>query len=281
MGIEAGEHGQQGSPIPPGFTQADDAAAAEADAGAPHPGQGFEPLLVGAGADDLVVVLGAGVEVVVVGSKAGLGQALGLGVGEHAGGHAGLEPQLPHAPHHLEHGLEGGSVADFAPGPAHAEALGAGRFGGPGPFQHRCHLQVGAAFEVAAVVQGLGAVGAVLFTAAGFNAEQGGELHPVAGIGLAMHRLGAPEQVHQGQGQKGLDLGHTPVVAQPYPLVQAGTHLQAWLGAGWGEGLDQGLAQILGGWRCGREGQGPGVREWGSGRHRSGVGGSGSRAGPG
>ena len=232
-------------------------------------------------------MLGAGVEVVVVGGEAGLRQALGLGVGEHAGGNAGLEPQLPHAPHHREHGLEGGSVADFAPGPAHAEALGAGRFGGPGPFQHRSYLQVGAAVEVAAVVHGLGAVGAVLFAAAGFNAEQGGELHPVAGIGLAMHRLGAPEQVHEGQAQQGFDLGHAPVVAQSYPVAQAGSHLQAgtplqaWLGAGWGEGLDQGLAWILGGRRCGGEGQGPGVRGWGSGRHRSGVGGSGSRAGPG
>ena len=141
-------------------------------------------------------MLGAGVEVVVVGGEAGLGQALGLGVGEHAGGDAGLQAQLAHAPHHLEHGLKGGAVADFAPGPAHAEALGAGVLGGPGPFQHGGHLQVGAAVEVAAVVHGLGAVGAVLLAAAGFHTEEGGQLHPVPRIGLAMHRLGPPEQVH-------------------------------------------------------------------------------------
>lgn len=216
MGIEAGEHLQQRGPVGAALTEADDAAAAELDARRAHPLQGFEALLVGAGADDLPVVLGAGVEVVVVGGEARVGQPGRLGSGEHAGGHAGLQPQLAHAPHHLQHRLKGGAVANVAPGPAHAEAVGTGITGSPGPRQHRLHLQLRTPRDIAAVVHGLGAIGAVLLTAAGLDAQQGGQLHPVARVGGPVHLLGLPEQVHQRQIQQGLDFRLAPIVARDH-----------------------------------------------------------------
>ena len=158
-------------------------------------------------------MLGAGVEVVVVGREPGFGQPTGLLVGEHAGGHAGLQPQLPDPAHHAEHGLKWGPIADLAPGPTHAKAMGSGGFCGPGPLQHGRHLQLWMGAHIAAVMHRLGAVGAVLLTATGLDAEQRGQLHLVAGIGLAMHLLGLPEQIHQGELKKLLDLVTAPVVA--------------------------------------------------------------------
>ena len=69
-------------------------------------------------------MLGAGVEVVVVGGQPGLGEPLSLRVGEHAGGDAGLHAQLAHTAHHGEHRFKGGAFTDLAPGPTHAEAVG-------------------------------------------------------------------------------------------------------------------------------------------------------------
>ena len=75
--------------------------------------------------------------------------------------------------------------------------MGPGLLGCPGPLQHRLHLQLRPARHIAAVVQRLGAIGAVLFAAAGLNAEQRGQLHVVAGVGGAVHLLGLPKQLHQ------------------------------------------------------------------------------------
>ena len=60
------------------LAHADDAAAADRDAGLAHVRERLEAIVVGARRDDLAVELGRGVEVVVVGGEAGLGEALGL-----------------------------------------------------------------------------------------------------------------------------------------------------------------------------------------------------------
>ena len=214
MGVHAGQHLQHGGAVPQGFTHADDAAAAEGDAGLAHPLQGFQPFLIGAGGDDPVVVLGAGVEVVVVGREAGFGQTFRLLVGEHPRGHAGFHPHAAHPSHHLEHRLKGSAIADLPPGPAHAEAISSGFLGGPGPLKHRLHLHLGfKGRHVTAVVDRLRAVGTVFFAAPRFHAQQRGQLHPVARVGFPMHGLGLPEQLHQGKFQQGLDLLGGPVVA--------------------------------------------------------------------
>ena len=232
MGLQGGQHLQQRGPIPDALAHADDAAAAEIDAGPAHPGQGFQALLVAAGADDLPVVLRAGVEVVVVGGKTRFRQATGLAVAEHPRRYTGLQPQLPHAPHHLQHRLEGGPVADVAPGPAHAEAMGTRSPGGPGPLQHRLHLQLRPAGHVAAVVHRLGAVGAVLLAASRLHRQQRGQLHPIARVGLAVHGLGLPEQIHQGQLQQRLDLVPAPVMAER--RLASGAGVRRWSGCGCG-----------------------------------------------
>jgi len=105
--------------------------------------------------------------------------------------------------------------------------MGTGLLGRPSPGQHRLHLQLRPTCDVAAVVHRLGAIGAVLLTAAGLHAQQRGQLHPVAGVGRAMHRLGPPEQLHQRQFQQRLDLSSGPVVAEG----------EGRLGEGGGQGL--------------------------------------------
>ena len=134
---------------------------------------------------------------------------------QHAGGHAGLHAQVAHATHHGQHGLERGAVADLPPGPTHAEAIRTGLFRGPRPLQHRLHLHL--CFEsthVTAVVNRLGAVGAVLLATSGFHAEQGSQLHVVSRIRDAVNVLGLPQQLHQWQFQQGLDVLCRPVVTR-------------------------------------------------------------------
>ena len=84
-----------------------------------------QPVLVGAGGDDLAVVLLRGVEVVVVRGQARLLEPLRLAVGEHAQRAARLHAQRAHALHHLQHRVELRAVLHLAPGGAHAEAGGA------------------------------------------------------------------------------------------------------------------------------------------------------------
>ena len=159
-------------------------------------------------------MLRTGVEVVVVGREASFRQPLRLLVAQHPGGHAGLHPQLTHTTHHRQHGFKGSPIADLPPGPAHAETIGAGLLGRPGPLQHRLHLHLSLeGGDITAVVNRLGAVGTVLFAAAGFHAQQRGQLHPVTGVGGAVHGLRLPEQLHQRQFQQRLDFGDGPVVA--------------------------------------------------------------------
>ncbi len=58
------------------LAHADDAAAADIDAGVAHMGQRVEPVLIGAGGDDPLVIFRRGVEIVVVVVEAGLFQLL-------------------------------------------------------------------------------------------------------------------------------------------------------------------------------------------------------------
>ena len=60
------------------LAHADDAAAADLDAGRAHALERLEPVRIGARADDLLVELGRRVQVVVVVVEAGVGEALGL-----------------------------------------------------------------------------------------------------------------------------------------------------------------------------------------------------------
>ena len=214
MRVHRGQHLQHRRPVPQGFAHADDAAAAEGHPCSAHPFKGFQALLVRPSRDDPVVVLRAGVEVVVVSGEPCLRQSFGLLIGEHAGGDAGFHSHAANPAHHLEHCLEGRAIANLPPGPAHAEPVCTGFFGSASPLQHGCNLHLG--FEgrdVTAVVDGLGAVGAVLLAAAGLDAQQGCQLHPIARIGFPVDALRLPQQLHQREFKQGLNLFRAPVVA--------------------------------------------------------------------
>jgi hypothetical protein len=63
---QAGQRGDQAGAVLRALAHADDAAAADMDAGVAHRAERVEAVLVGAGGDDLAIELRRGVEVVVV-----------------------------------------------------------------------------------------------------------------------------------------------------------------------------------------------------------------------
>ena len=193
-----GQHLEQGGAVAVALAHADDAAATQLDPGAAHHRQGVQPVLVGAGADDPAVELGAGVEIVVVGGEAGLGQPRRLMGLEHAEGDAGLHADGVDSAHHLDHGVELGAVAHLAPCRAHAEARGAGRLGLGRRRHHlgRVHDLVAGQLHLGMVGR-LRAIAAILRTAAGLDRKQAGALDGVGVVMLAVNAAGAVDQVEQ------------------------------------------------------------------------------------
>jgi hypothetical protein len=198
VGVEAGEFDQHSDAVVDGLTHADDAAAADGDAGLADVAEGEEAILVGAGGDDGFVVIAAGVEVVVVGVEAGLLEATGLILGEHAEGAAGLEAELLDALDHVDDALEGGAIFDLAPGGAHAEAGGAGLAGAPCGGEDLIDLEQALGADGGIVVGRLGAIGAIFGASAGLDAQQGAELHLAVGVVGAMDGAGPVYQLEEG-----------------------------------------------------------------------------------
>ena len=63
--------------------------------------EGVEAILVGTGGDDLLTVLGGGVEVVVVVVEPDIGKSLSLTLGEHSQGDTGLHAKIANRLDHL------------------------------------------------------------------------------------------------------------------------------------------------------------------------------------
>ena len=99
---QIGQRHQEARPIFCLLAHADDAAGADLHAGAAHMLQGIEPVLIGAGGDDVAVKLRRGVEVVVVVVKAGCTEARRLIGGEHPERHAGLHAEPAHLFNHSQ-----------------------------------------------------------------------------------------------------------------------------------------------------------------------------------
>src|SRR5262249_52642256 len=114
------------------LAHADDAAAADVDAGVAHVAERVEAVLVGARGDDRAVVFRRSVEVVVVVVEAGGLETPRLALREHAERGAGFEPDRFDARDHLAHLVEV-AVLRLAPGRPHAEAAGAPGFRRPRP----------------------------------------------------------------------------------------------------------------------------------------------------
>ena len=91
--IEVGQRVQQPDPVELALAHAEDAAAADRDAGLGDVGDGAQPVLVGARGDDVAVVVLRRVEVVVVGGQPGFGEPARLVLGQHAERAAGLHAE--------------------------------------------------------------------------------------------------------------------------------------------------------------------------------------------
>src|SRR3546814_7340416 len=108
--------------ILPRFAQPDDTARADVDPGAADFVERIEAVLKCPRRDDILVILRARVDIMVVIIEPGDRERLRLFLGQHPQRHAGFHAHLAHALHHLD---DRGHVAvlGVAPGGAHADAL--------------------------------------------------------------------------------------------------------------------------------------------------------------
>ncbi len=197
----------------PAFAHADDAAAADRDAGLANTRDRVEPLGVRARRDDAAVELGRGVEVVVVGRASGLRERVGLRLRQHAERAAGFHAERANASHHRQHAIEFFALGRISPCGAHAEprrALFARLARGRERIVH-AHQVVRVGFGF--VVRRLRAVRAVFRTAAALDVQEHAALHFVLPVMFAVDGLRAQQQVEQRRGVDGFDLGDGPVVA--------------------------------------------------------------------
>ena len=176
LGLQLDQFGNQTGAVGLLLAQANDAAAAHLDAGLAHGAQGVEPVLVAARGHHLGVMRGAGIEVVVVVIQPGRLQGLRLVGREHAQRGAGLQPQGFDVGDHGGHFFQ---IPPFgaAPGGPHAKAGGPSGLGRLGRLQHLVFRQQLAGFHLGLKSLRLGAVAAVFRTAAGFDRQQGRQLH--------------------------------------------------------------------------------------------------------
>ncbi len=160
--------------------------------------QGIQPVLVGAGGDDLAVEFGRGVEVMVVVIESGLAQLRGMFPAQHTQRRTGLHAQRAHLADHLSHNLKV-AVAWFAPGRTHAEARRAAGARRARRGHHRFHFHQLLVPHVGGIDRRLGTIAAILGTAASLDRQQCGQLQGIGVKMLAMHLLGAINQVGEGQ----------------------------------------------------------------------------------
>ena len=204
---------QQGRAVLLAFAHAQDAAAADAESRLAHPLQGIQPILVGAGRDDLGVVGFRGIQIMVVVIEPGRLQTLRLTIGQHAQRYAGFEPQGFDALDHLADALDV-AIIRAAPGGSHAETTGALRLGCPRRLQHLLDRHQGFLAQPGVIMRALRTVGAVLGTGTGLDAQQAGNLHLVGIEMLAMHGLSLKQQIIERLLQQRHRLRHGPVVSQ-------------------------------------------------------------------
>src|SRR5690606_23148423 len=151
-----------------------------------HAPQGGEAIVVAAGRDDRTVVFARGVEVVVVSVEAGFLQPPRLILGEHAERAAGLETEIFDPAYHVEHAVELAAVAHLTPRRPHAEAGGARLLGTARRADHIVDVEEALPADLRLVVGRLRAVGAILGTSAGLDAEERAQLNRALGVDRAV-----------------------------------------------------------------------------------------------
>ncbi len=205
-GIEGGQGTQHGHPVRDALAHADDPARADLETRRANVREGLEPILVAAGRHHLCVVLGRGVEVVVVIVEPGRRQPSGLLLPQEPKGRAGLEPfgldRLDHAGNLLEI-----TVARTAVGRAHTKTGRARLPGGTRLAAHVLDVHECVTADRGVVVGALRTVTAILGAASGLDAEQGAHLHRVRIEMAAVDRVRLKEKIVQRTGVEGFDFG--------------------------------------------------------------------------
>jgi hypothetical protein len=204
---------QQPGAFVAGFAETDDAATAGLQSGRAHVGEGVESILEVARVDDLAVMLGRGIEIVVVVGQPRRLQRLCLAGAEHAERRAGFQAQRVDRAHHVGDLLDV-AILRRAPGRAHAEATRAGLLGRARLGQYFLGAHQLVRLEPGVVARRLRAVGAIFGAAAGLDREQGRDLHLVRIEMFAMHLRRAEQQVVERQVEQRAHFGARPVVAK-------------------------------------------------------------------
>ena len=219
MAGQNGQRVQEADAILARLAHAHDAAATHIDARIADIFQRHQPVVEGPGGDDLLIMFGRGVDIVVVIIEAGVGQHVRLAFAQHPQRHAGFHAHLAHALHHLD---DGGHVPilGIAPGRAHAKARAARILRLRRRLHHRLHAHQLFGLEAAFGMSGLVAIAAILRAAAGLDRQQSGQLHLIAREVGAMDRLRIEHQVVERQVEQRSDFGAGPVGARgsPFPF---------------------------------------------------------------
>mmetsp|Transcript_28913 Transcript_28913/g.81428 ORF Transcript_28913/g.81428 Transcript_28913/m.81428 type:complete len:247 (+) Transcript_28913:569-1309(+) len=232
MGGQGGQLVEQADAVVGLLAQADDASGADADAGLPQCLERVEAVLVLAGLGDLGVVLGAGVQVVVVSRHAGLRQLPRLLLVDHPHGGAHLHAKTAHFAHHLQHPLPLAlsNLVGASPGSSHAEPGAARLLRTEGGLVHLVHVHQLGGLDGCLVVAGLAAVPAVLWAAARLDAQQRATLHHGWVVHQPVHSARLVDQLQEGGVEDRRDLFARPVSANSPHRSWEGAlpHLHLW-----------------------------------------------------
>ncbi|OIQ63656.1 hypothetical protein GALL_548030 [mine drainage metagenome] len=220
MARQVGEQHEHAETVLDLFAHADNAAAANLDAGVAHMRKRIDAVLQGTRGDDLVVKLGRGVDVVVVEVEPGLTQPHGLRRRQHAKRRAGFHAEILDRADHAADLVEI-TVFRIAPCGRHTEAARAGVPGAPRGGDHVLLRHQLGRLQAGVVMRALRAVTAVLGTAAGLDTEQARGLDMVWIEMPAMDALRAKHQVRERQGIEGFGLRAVPIAPDRLDLVAA------------------------------------------------------------
>ena len=184
------------------LAHADDAAAADGDAGLAHARERVEPLVVGARRDDAAVELRRRVEVVVVGGQPGVGERVGLLVWSACRACSTPPCRAPRTPRTMS-STRSNCVAvrrhRATPRPCRSASRPARARAWPPPSASST-LDELVRVDAGLVVRRLRAVRAVLRAAAGLDAEQHAALHLVRPVVRAVGLLRAEHQIEERRG---------------------------------------------------------------------------------
>ena len=212
MRIQPAELGEHRTPIARRLSDADDAAAADADTRVLHVLKRVEAILVGSRGDDLRIELLGRVEIVIVCGEAGRLEALRLFERQHAERRAHFHPERGNILHHLEHRVERWAVRRIAPRRAHAEPRRSVVFRRARGRQHSLRIHQPRPRDAGVVMGALRAIRAIFRTAARLDAQQRAALYVRGVMMLAMNGLRAEEELGERKMIERLDALGRPIV---------------------------------------------------------------------